>query len=173
MTYVERMIGAARLDPGTFEEVEADRAATPQALGVVALAALATGIGVGEGLRGLVIVAGGSVLGWVIWAWLIYLIGSRWLPEAGTRADVGELLRTVGFATSPGLLRVVGLVPLLGPLVFVVTAVWTLIAVVVAVRQALDYQSTWRALLVCVIGWVVQLLIFLVLGSLLRPGRVS
>jgi hypothetical protein len=173
MTYVERMIGAARLDPRAFEEIEADRGATPQAFGVVVLAALATGIGVGEGLRGLVIAAIGSVVGWAIWAWLIYVIGSRWLPEAATRADAGELLRTVGFATSPGLLRVIGLVPVLGPIVFVVTAVWTLIAVVVAVRQALDYQSTWRALLVCVIGWIVQLLILLVLGGLLRPGRVS
>ncbi len=174
MTFVERMIGAAKLDVRTYEEVEADRTATPQALAVVVLAAVAGGIGAGAGLRGLVL---GSVLGlagWAVWAWLIYFIGTRWLPEPDTHADTGELLRTIGFATSPGLLRVVGIVPILGPLVTIVTAVWTLVAMVVAVRQALDYRSTGRAVGVCIIGWLVQVAIFLVLGLVLRaPGGLG
>jgi len=168
MTFVERMIGAAKLDTRVYEEVEADRTATPQAVAVVVLAAVAGGIAAGEGVRGLV---GGTVLGlvgWAVWAWLIYLIGTRWLPEPGTHADAGELLRTIGFATSPSILRVAGIVPVIGPLVFVVTTVWTLVAVVVAVRQALDYRSTGRAIGVCVIGWLVQVAIVLLLGALLR-----
>jgi hypothetical protein len=116
----------------------------------------------------------GSVLGlvgWAVWAWLIYIIGTRWLPEPDTHADTGELLRTIGFATSPGLLRVVGVVPILGPLVTVVTAVWTLVTMVIAVRQALDYRSTGRAVGVCLIGWLVQVTILIVLGLVLRaPG---
>jgi hypothetical protein len=168
MTFVERMIGAARLNTNTYEEVEADRGATGQALGVVVLASVASGIGMGQGLRGLVIGTVLRLIGWAIWAWLIYFIGTRWLPEPDTNADAGQLLRTVGFATSPGVLRVLGIVPLLGELVFVVTAIWTLIAMVVAVRQALDYRSTGRAVGVCIIGWLVQLAILVVVGGLAR-----
>jgi hypothetical protein len=170
MTFIERMVGAAKLDTRVYEEVEADRTATPQALAVVVLASAAAGIGIGEGLRGLLLGTVAGLLGWVIWAWLIYFIGTRWLPEPGTQADTGELLRTIGFATSPGILRVLGVVPGLGPIVFVVTTVWTLVAVIVAVRQALDYRSTARAVGVCIIGWLVQVAILVVLGGLARQA---
>lgn len=169
MTFVERMVGAAKLDPRAYEEIEADRSATPQALAVVVLAAVAGGIGVGEGVRGLVLGTVAGLVGWAIWAWLIYFIGTRWLPGPDTRADMGELLRTIGFATSPGILRVAGLVPLIGPIVFAVAAVWTLVAVVVAVRQALDYRSTGRAIGVCLVGWLVQLVILVLVGVFARP----
>jgi hypothetical protein len=82
---------------------------------------------------------------------------------------MSELLRTIGFANSPGILRVAGLVPVLGPIVFVVTAVWTLVAVVIAVRQALDYRSTGRAVGVCLIGWLVRIVILILVGMLARP----
>jgi hypothetical protein len=164
MTFVERMIGAAKLDAKVFEEVEADQTATPQALGVVVLASLAGGLAVGDGVRGLVVGTLAGLVGWVIWAWLIYVIGTRWLPEPDTKSDIGELLRVIGFATSPGILRVIGIVPFLAALVMAVTAVWTLVAVVVAVRQALDYRSTGRAVGVCLIGWIVQIVIFALLG---------
>jgi hypothetical protein len=174
MTFVERIIGAAKLDARTYEEVEADRTATPQALAVVVLAAVAGGIGAGAGLLGLVVGTVLLLVGWAAWAWLIYIIGTRWLPEPDTRADTGELLRTMGFATSPGLLRVLGIVPVLGPLVNVVTAVWTLVAMVIAVRQALDYRSTGRAVAVCIMGWLVQVAILVILGLVLRaPGRLG
>jgi hypothetical protein len=170
MTFVERMIGAARLDTSTFEEVESDRSATSQAIAVVVLASVASGIGVGQGLRGLVVGTLVSLVAWAIWAWLIYFIGTRWLPEPTTTANVGELLRTIGFAASPGLLRVLGILPVLGGLVFALTTIWMLVAVVVAVRQALDYRSTARAVGVCVIGWLVQVLILVVFASLTRPA---
>jgi hypothetical protein len=137
-------------------------------MAVVVLAAVAGGIGVGAGLRGLIVGTLLGLLGWAVWAWLIYFIGTRWLPEAGTHADTGELLRTIGFATTPGILRVVGIVPALGSLAIIVSAVWTLAAMVVAVRQALDYQSTGRAIGVCLLGWLIQLVI-LVLATALVP----
>jgi hypothetical protein len=99
---------------------------------------------------------------------LTYFIGTRWLPEPGTQADIGEMLRTIGFATSPGILRVLGVVPFLGAIVFTVTAVWTLVAVVIAVRQALDYRSTGRAIGVCIIGWLVQVVLFVIIGVFAR-----
>ena len=82
-------------------------------------------------------------------------LGTRFLPGPETEADHGELLRTVGFASAPGVLRVLGVVPGAGPLVFVLVGIWMLVAMVIAVRQALDYESTGRALLVCVIGWLI------------------
>jgi len=168
MTFLERMVGAAKLDTRVYEEVEGDRTATPQALAVVVLASVAGGIGVGEGLRGLIFGTVAGLVGWAIWAWLTYFIGTRWLPEPETRADVGELLRTIGFATSPAILRVLGVVPFLSAIVFSVTAIWTLIAVVIAVRQALDYRSTGRAIGVCLIGWLIQVVLFVIIRTLAR-----
>jgi hypothetical protein len=168
MTFLERMVGAAKLDTRVYEEVEGDRTATPQALAVVVLASVAGGIGVGEGLRGLIFGTVAGLVGWAIWAWLTYFIGTRWLPEPETRADIGELLRTIGFATSPAILRVLGVVPFLSAIVFSVTAIWTLIAVVIAVRQALDYRSTGRAIGVCLIGWLIQVVLFVIIRTLAR-----
>ena len=168
MTFLERMVGAAKLDTRVYEEVEGDRTATPQALAVVVLASVAGGIGVGEGLRGLIFGTVAGLVGWAIWAWLTYFIGTRWLPEPETRADIGELLRTIGFATSPSILRVLGVVPFLSAIVFTVTAIWTLVAVVIAVRQALDYRSTGRAIGVCLIGWLIQVVLFVIIRTLAR-----
>jgi hypothetical protein len=159
-SFVDRVVGAARLDARIYEEVEADKTATPQAMAVVALAALASGVGVvtteGAGVVHTVVVA---LVGWVVWAVLIWVVGAKLLPETGTRADVGELLRTLGFAASPGLLLVLRVVPLVGLLVGFFIWIWQLAATVVAVRQALDYRSTARAIIVCLFGWVVYGLI--------------
>jgi hypothetical protein len=158
-SYTERLIGAAKLDADTYEEVEADPSALGQAMATVVLASIAAGIGTfGDGgISGLVMVTLGSLIGWFIWAGLTYLIGTKMLPEEQTEADIGQLLRTTGFASSPGLLRILGIVPVLGALVGLIVSVWMLIAFVVAVRQALDYKSTGRAVAVCLIGFVVYL----------------
>ena len=168
MTFVERMVGAARLSSSAYEDVEADRGATAQAFAVVVLSSLAAGIGAGAGLRGLIVGAIASLVGWLVWAVLIYLIGARWLAEPGTQTDTGELLRTIGFAMSPGILRVVGIVPFLTSIVFTITAFWMLATMVVGVRQALDYKSTWRAVGVCLLGWILQLLAFILVARLVR-----
>jgi Yip1 domain len=166
MTFVERMVGAAKLSSAAYEDVEADKGAMGQALAVVVLSSLAAGIGAGAGVRGLVVGTVASLIGWLVWAFLIYLIGARWLAEPGTQSDTGELMRTIGFATAPGLLRVIGIVPFLTAIVFTIAAFWMLATMVVAVRQALDYKSTWRAVGVCLLGWIVQLAAFIVFGRL-------
>jgi hypothetical protein len=158
-SFSERLMGAARLDVNTYEEVEADTTATGQALIVVVLSSIAAGIGsIGDvGVVGILGITVSALIGWFIWAGLTYLIGTKMLPEPQTESDMGELLRTIGFASSPGLLRVLGILPLLGGLVSLVASIWMLVAMVVAVRQALDYKSTGRAVAVCLIGFVVYM----------------
>jgi hypothetical protein len=162
---VGRMIRAAKLDVGLYEEVEADTGATGQAMLVVVLSSVAAGIGSvgGAGLKGLLLGALTALAAWYIWAFLTYFIGTRLLPESQTEADVGQLLRTTGFSSSPGLLRILGILPGLTGIVFLGCAVWMLVAMVIAVRQALDYHGTGRAITVCLIGWVVQVAITVLL----------
>ena len=157
----DRMIRAAKLDSHLYEEVEADSSATSEAMLVVVLSSIAAGIGsaVYGGLIGLFFGALTALAAWFIWAFLTYFIGTRFLPEPQTEADVGQLLRTTGFSSSPGLLRIFGIIPGATGIVFLICAVWMLIAMVIAVRQALDYESTGRAIGVCLIGWVVQIVI--------------
>ncbi len=157
----ERMIRAAKLDAQLYEEVEADRGAMGQATAVVILAAVAAGVGsmAQGGLGGILTLTVAALVSWYVWAFLTYMIGTRLLPEPATRADLGELLRTIGFSSSPGLIRLLGIIPGMTEIVFTVAGVWMLIAMVIAVRQALDYTSTLRAIGVCLIGWIVQAIV--------------
>jgi len=168
----ERMIRAAKLDASLYEEVEADRGALGQATAVVVLASLAAGFGAFArgGAGGFLFATIAALAGWYVWAFLTYWIGTRFLPEPQTQADYGELLRTIGFSSSPGVIRVLGVIPgLTGP-VFLVASIWMLVAMVIAVRQALDYTGTLRAVGVCLIGWIVQVLILALLLALLRTS---
>jgi len=161
-SFTDRMIRAAKLDVNLYEEVEADKGAMGQAMQVVILSSVAAGIGtIGTtGIKGLVLGTIVALVGWFIWAFLTYFIGTRLLPEPQTKADYGELLRTIGFSSSPGVLRVLGIIPMLGNILNFIIGIWMLVAMVIAVRQALDYKSTWRAVGVCLIGWIVQIAIF-------------
>jgi hypothetical protein len=169
-SFTERMIGAAKLDVHTYEEVEGDPNAIGQAMIVVVISSLAAGIGsLGQaGVAGLVVASVVSLVGWFIWAFLTFIIGTKVLPEPQTKSDMGELLRTIGFAASPGVLKVFGVVPLLGTLISFAASIWMLVAMVIAVRQALDYKSTGRAIGVCLIGWVIYVIaVVFLLGTLL------
>jgi hypothetical protein len=167
--FTDRMIRAAKLDVHLYEEVEVDKDSIRQAMGVVVLSSAAAGVGsIGTvGLGGILIGTLASLAGWYIWAWLTYFIGTKFLAEPQTEADLGQLLRTTGFSSSPGLIRILGIIPGLGTIVFAVASIWMLVAMVIAVRQALDYTSTFRAVGVCAIGWIIQTLILLLLFSLL------
>ncbi len=158
----DRMIRAAKVDVNLYEEVEADKGALGQAMTVVVLSSIAAGIGsiTRGGLGGIFLGTIITLIGWYLWAYLTYLIGTKLLPEPQTKADHGELLRTIGFSSSPGLIRVFGIIPGLGTIVFSAASIWMLVAMIIAVRQALDYKSTLRAVGVCVIGWIIQILIF-------------
>ena len=170
-----RMIRAAKLDVNLYEEVEADKGAMGQAMAVVVLSSVAAGIGsiARGGVPGIVWGTILALIGWFVWAYLTYFIGTKLLPEPQTKSTPGELLRTIGFSSSPGLIRVLGFIPGLGWLIMLAASIWMLIAMVIAVRQALDYKSTFRAIGVCLIGWIIQAVIFgLLFGLLGGPKNI-
>jgi hypothetical protein len=156
-----RVIGALAVDPLLYEEVEADAGATGQAMLIVVLSSVSAGIGAfgwGTGSwRGIVFISALALVSWALWAIVTFVIGTQLMPKPETRADLGQLLRTIGFAAAPGMLRIFGVVPGATLPAFAITAVWMLATMVVAVRQALDYTSTMRAVAVCVIGWTLAL----------------
>ncbi len=174
-TWTQRMIGAAKLDVATYEEVEADSGATMQAMLAVVVAAIAAGVGQASrgGSKAFVIGTIGALIGWFLWALLTWLIGTKLLPEAETHADMGQLLRTTGFSASPGILKVLGGIPGLGFLITLAASLWMLAAMVVAVRQALDYKSTGRAIGVCLIGFLVNMAVAIGVAVLVGGGAAA
>lgn len=170
-SFKERIIGAAKLNSAVYEEVEADKGAMGQAVTIVVLSSMAAGIGAiaKGGVAGIAAGLAGALVGWLLWALLTYLIGGKLFPEARTRADMGEMLRTIAFSSSPGLIRIFGVIPGLTGLIFFVSSVWMFAAMVIGVRQALDYTSTFRAIGVCFIGWLVQVLVIAAVFSLIGP----
>jgi hypothetical protein len=157
----KRMVGAARFDADTYELVEHDRKSNLGAFVVVLLASIAAAVG--SGAKEFVEISGVVILmfaTWMVWVGLTYVIGTRLLPDTQTHADLGEVLRTTGFSASPGVLRVLGLIPALAVPVFVAITVWMLLTFVVAIRQALDYTSSARALAACLLGWLIHGIVF-------------
>ena len=167
---IDRMIRASRLDAGLYEEVEADKGSMGQAVIIVVMASVAAGVGNFGifGIKGLIFTTIGALIGWLIWAYLTFIIGTKLLPEPGTKADLGEMLRTIGFSSSPGVLRILGIIPVAGGIISFLAGIWMLVAMIIAVRQALDYKSTWRAVGVSLIGFViyfvVMYLVLMVIG---------
>jgi len=173
-----RLFGAAALDVEIYEEVEADRSATAQAALVVIASSLAIGVGA-YGLSGregtpvlssVLVWSAVALVAWAAWALLVFEIGGRLMPAPPTRVDVTELLRTIGFSTAPGILCGLGVVPELARPAFALAVGWMLIAMVVAVRQALDYESTSRAVVVCAIGWILSGLLVVAFGLFVTPS---
>ena len=175
-SFNDRLLGAAKLDVKIYEEVEADKGALNQAVWVVVLSSAAAGVGtIGTaGIKGILLGAIVALMAWFVWAYLTYLIGTKLLPEPQTKATPGELLRTIGFSSAPGIIRILGIIPGVGGLIFFLGGIWMLVAMIVAIRQALDYRSTWRAVGVCLIGWIVQglimALVFSVFGGAPKPA---
>ena len=164
--FVNRIIRACKLDVSLYEEVEADKAATLQAAIVVMLSIIALGVGTffTYGSFNVLIPTLAALAGWFITSLLIYFVGAKLFPEENTQSNLGELLRTIGFSYSPGLIRVFGFNQDLLVLTFYGSGIWSLIAMVIAVRQALDYKSSWRAVGVVVIVALFQAYLAFKLG---------
>ncbi len=165
----ERLVRAAKVEVSLYEEVKEDITSFQQAMATVILASLATGIGAGlhVGFGAMIIETFIGLLTWFVWALLAFWFGTRLLPEPQTSKDIGRFLRAVGFSSAPGLIRVLGIIPPIQNVVFFVSSLWMLVAVVIAIRQSLNYGSTGRAIAVCAIGFVVQLFAFGFLINLL------
>ena len=160
---IRTMIRAAMLRPDAYEEVEANKSATGQAMAIVVLVSIATGIGytglaeaAGQetaswSLIGMVLGVVASLLGWALLAWITFMVGAKLLPSPETKANWGELARTLGFAQTAGLLKLGGIIPGIGQFLFVLGSLMVLIATFIAIRQALDYSSTLRAVAVGVL----------------------
>src|SRR5215213_5186515 len=157
-----RMVGAMQADVKTFTEIEADQNAMGQAVTVIVIAGVASLIGnifrggIGAGVIGLV----GSLVGYALFSLMVFLIGTKVMPEPATKANFNETFRVVGFAASPGVFNVLAIVPYLGPLVSLLVGLWSLVIAVVAVREVLDYSNTGRAIIVCLIAGVVCIIVW-------------
>ena len=173
-TFPERLLRACLLDAELYEEVEADAGAGRQALATVLLSSAAVGIGgiANSGAEGILVQIVCAVVGWWSWAYTTYFIGAKLLPTPETSADPGQLLRTMGFAGAPGIVRLLMLVPVLAFPAWVLGTLWELVAMVVAVRQALDYPSTLRAIVVAAIGFPVYAITLLASVLYLGPWPI-
>jgi hypothetical protein len=168
---MERAIGAAKLDPAIYEEVEHDPNAMGQAVTIVVVVALAAGIGAAtSGIGAIILGVVLSLVGWCLWAAITWLVGTRLFNTPQTEADFGQLFRTLGFAATPGVLQIFGVIPVIGMIVGLAASLWQLATMVVAVRQALDYDSTGRAIAVCLVGFVIYIALIVVVGSLVGGG---
>ena len=170
-TYLFRIFGALTLDAGMYEDIEATRSVTWQAAVTVVLSSIATGLGATAWFdvtwRSVLLVSAVALLTWAAWAVLMFQIGTRVLPAPETHTDLGELLRTTGFAAAPGLLQALAVLPSIALPTFVATTVWMFAAMVVAIKHALDYTSIARAIAVCALAAGLCLAIALALGVLL------
>ncbi len=164
---IDRMIRAARLEPQVYEEVEHDQSATTQAMLVVVLGVIAGGIGaLSLGIEGLILGIIFLLVGWAVYAYAAFWLGTNIFKGPHTSATWGELLRTLGFASSPRVLLVLGIIPVVGGLIWPVVFVWWVIASVIAIRQALDFD-TGRAIATAVVSVLPTLVVMSVLASIL------
>ena len=175
MNILQRMLGAASLNRHTYEEVERDSGAMVQALIVVVLVAAAIGVGSllkgdSDILRGLVFGVLRGVLSWALWALVVWFVGSKMLRTSDTEASWGQVSRCTGFAQTPGLLVFFIFLPGFGWIFEIVPRIWQFAAMLVGVRQALDYGSTWRAFFVVVIGFIPVIIINALLVWTLQIG---
>ena len=180
MTFAERIIGAAKLDANTFEDVERDETAMAQAVGVIVLAAVSAGIGNiwYGGISGIVFSAFAALVGYAVWALIVWLVGAKLMPDPATKAEFPETFRVVGFAAAPGLLGFITIIPLLGWILMFCIWLWTIAAMVIAVKAVLDYTDTFKAVIVVIIGFVVNFVITMMMtavfvGSAIVGGMFS
>jgi len=175
---INRMVRAARLDKAFYNEVEADTSLNTQALMVVIIGAVAAGLssliggifdGFGQALIDLVVSVVLVILGYYIWAYVTYFVGTRFF---GGQAEPGELLRTLGFAYAPQVLNVLGFIPCIGWLISVAVAIWTLVAGFIAVREALDID-TGKTLITVIVGWLIIFIVTMILATIFGVGAFA
>ena len=159
-----RMIGAMQADVKTFEEIEADPNAMTQAITVIVIAGVAALIGniFRAGVVGGVVSMVLSLMSYALFSFLVFLVGTKMMPEPTTKADFNETFRTVGFAAAPGVFSVLAIIPFLGPFISFLIAIWSLVIGVIAVRAVLDYSNTGRAIVVCLLAFIACMIVWFI-----------
>lgn len=171
-SFAERMTGAMKADVKTFEEIEGDQTALPQAIAVIVIAGLASlignvfRVGIIGGFMFLIV----SLCGYALWALVVVLIGTKVMPEPTTKADFNEGFRVMGFTAAPGVFNVLAIIPFLGPVISFVIWIWMIVIGVVAIRQVLDYSNTGRAIIVALIAGVICWIVTVVILTPLLVG---
>ena len=167
MNYFQRLQKAIMLDVSFYEEVENDKKFTDQAMMTVVLVSIVQGLMI-AGFAPIALVQGilGSLLRFIIWAFFIAFVGTRILPEPETKSNTGELIRKLGFAYAPGLLVIFKALPSISSFVDPIVVILQLAAMTIAVRQALDFNSTVRAVGVCIVAFLLMIVaLTLFIGS--------
>jgi hypothetical protein len=170
-SFVDRIIGAVRLDAATYEEVEHDSNATGQAVAVVAIVSILSGIGsTREGGTGALI--GGVIAAlvfWAIYALFVYVVGVYILRSPETSATFEQVLRPLGFSYAPSALAILGLIPAIGALIVFVASLWSLVASIVAIRQSLEV-STGRAVAIAIVAFLAMVIVLVLVVTVLGIG---
>lgn len=174
---LERIIGVFKLDTQVFAEIEADQTATTQAAIVVTIVAVLSAIG--GGINAAINVSTGSgasfsigsilfpliwaFISWGVWSAVTFFVGTKLF---GGEADMGEMLRVIGFSQAPMMLQII---PCIGG---IVGAIWALVAGVIAVREGLDFDMG-KAIGTVIIGWIIVFVLNMILLSVLGIGAVG
>jgi hypothetical protein len=157
-SFQDRVIGAMKLQASTYAEIEHDVTAIGQAAAVVGAVALARGIAlVGSlGITYFVMTIVMAFIAWVVGSAVLWAVGTRVIPGKNTQADLQQVMRVVGFAMAPGLFGILLIIPFLGLLIGLIVAIWQIVALVIAVKQAFEYDDIVKAVIVCLIAWAVM-----------------
>ena len=170
--FFNRFVRAARLDVELYREIVADPLTLNQAWITVLIYCMAAAWGSfgGVGAVGTNIAMITTLIGWYIWAFFTYFAASRFFRE--NQNDLGRMqrktvIRAMGFASAPGVVRLLGVIPGLGIVILAVATIWMIAASTIAVKQALNFESTYRAAAACIIAWILSAFVQLVLFTAL------
>ncbi len=162
---IDRMVGVSTLKPAVFSDIRRDVDATTQALAVVAIAAIAAGIGaIGSDQPGIIWQVVMAVVGWVVFSLVAFFIGSIFASKTES-ITLGQVLRLIGFAQAPKVLGALAFIPLIGVIAGFFAAIWFLIVAIYALREAFNVP-TGTAAGIGVLSLAVVFVVNFVLGSI-------
>ena len=176
---IDRIVRAIRLDWTVFREIAQDREAMKEAAIIVLVVTFLAALGGTGGLLMAQVDAGtailgffvnwfvnGILIGWIGWAILTYFVGAVLFKG---QTDVQEMMRVLGYASAPRLLGLLGFIPCVGWLFVIAGWVLSLIAGIIAIREAMDFDTR-NAIITVVISWIAAFAIALIINGLFGMG---
>jgi len=147
-------IGAIQLFPQSYSDIAADRGVTKQAFILAILSSIATGVGSVDGYpEKIPLAALFAFVAWFTWVLLIYILGTKVLREPGTKVEIGALFRVAGFASLPGLIRVLAYLPPFAVIVSAGSTIWMLAMMLIGVQQSFACRRMSRVIAVTLLSW--------------------